>query len=182
MGLTSSKPGPVTGKLKSTHISKKELKKNMNKLLNNKVLNNTDMGSTINWLTTTSIGFVSATQEGGNLSDNANLQKLNDFIKGLDSESLNSVNQNFDVYQGEIKKLEGYINQNGGFDNFNNKPLNIVYSEYLTKVGGGKTHENETEISTLNYSDFNTDNLEEEREELDELSKYINQSGGFDNF
>ena len=184
MGLSSSKPEPKIGhaKIKSRHLSKKELRTNMNSILNNKMLNNTDMASTLDWLTTTSIGFVSATQDGGNLSDNANLQKLNDFIKSLDSDSLNSVNQNFDIYQNEIKNLEGYINQNGGYDKFNNKPLNIVYSEYLFKVKGGAKNENETEVSTLNYSDFNTEELEEDKGELDELSKYINQTGGFDKF
>ncbi len=184
MGLTSSKPDPKIGesKIKSRHLSKKEIRKNMNSILNNKMLNNTDMASTIDWLTTTSIGFETATQDGGNLSDNANLQKLNDFIKSLDSDSLNSVNQNFDVYQNEIKNLEGYINQNGGYDNFNNKPLNIVYSEYLSKVKGGAKNDNDTEVSTLNYSDFNTEELEEDKGELNELSKYINQAGGFDKF
>ena len=197
MGLSNSKPntnGIDYKKLRSRHLSKDEIRQNIKALLSNPNIGQfTDTDNTLSWITDTLNFNLSTSQTGGNsLSESENLKKLNNFIKNL--ENSEEVEDNFDLYKNEVMKLEKYINQNGGYEKFEGRPLNIVYSEYLSKLNketnlkGG--FDSEVSVSSMDFSSENKNSIatpakglkELYNEEINSLDKYIKQNGGYDVF
>ncbi len=185
MGLTQSSSQNTKDftKLRSRHLSKEEIRRNIKVLLSNKNLPHfTDNNETLNWITE-SINLSESMKGGSVTSDSENLKKLNNFIKSLESESSEN---NFGAYKDEVKDLENYINQNGGFEKFEGRPLNIVYSKYLEQLGGAanETENNESSDDDLDletHTPMNNDNADW-NSEVKQLENYVNQNGGFDKF
>jgi len=168
MGLTESKPAQVPNDYYSKKLRLKKLEKQLrNKRIQTIQRNETDV-STINWITESTLGFTD-TMKGGssmkisNENENENLNKLNTFIRSLDTDSESS--NNFELYQNDIKALEKYISQNGGYDKFNGMPLNVFYSNYLSKLKGGN---DETKDEDDSDSDSDMEELNDEMENEDE--------------
>lgn len=196
MGATGSSPSNSNTnqirKLRSKHLSKQEIRNNIQSLIanTNNNLEFTDPNETLNWNTdsNSTLGYRDS-MVGGTMSESENLRKLNKFISNLNSDS----EQNFDSYQNEIQNLERYINQNGGFDVFEGRPLNIINSNYLEKirnsskfnmVAGG---ESDSDVSSLGDLDNDNDEIDMYggalyNEEINNLDKYIVQNGGYDVF
>jgi hypothetical protein len=207
MGLSNSKPNTESvdyKKLRSRHLSKEEIRKNINVLLSNpKFAQMSDTENTLDWITS-SMNFNSSQIGGNSLSESENLKKLNNFIKNLDNSE--EIEENFDSYKSEIMKLEKYIQQNGGYNKFEGRPLNILYSEYLNNVyknkfdastphleselnikktnkinlSGGNDSENS--LTSLNFASENLSKGNLYDDEITSLDKYIKQNGGYDKF
>jgi hypothetical protein len=211
MGLSNSKPdsnGLDYKKLRSRHLSKEEIRQNIKVLLSNSQIGQySDTQNTLDWITDSL--NLNTTQNGGNsLSESENLKKLNNFIKNLEN-SEEEVSENFDLYKNEVMKLEKYINQNGGYDKFEGRPLNIIYSEYLNKIPIDKydpdVDVDESDVSELQMNNKNKNilkggdmsetsestyvltsdkkNMKElYNNEISTLENYIKQNGGYEAF
>ena len=181
-------------KLRSKHLSKQEIRNNIQTLITsttNKLNNNntfTDTDGTLNWNTdsNSTLGYRDS-MIGGTISESENLRKLNKFISNLNSEN----DLSFDTYQNEIKSLENYVNQNGGFAAFEGLPLNITHSNYLEKMKqninmvGGET--DNSSVSSLDMSDDENSEIDMVdgsmyNQEINNLDKYIKQNGGYNVF
>jgi hypothetical protein len=211
MGLSNSKPdsnGLDYKKLRSRHLSKEEIRQNIKVLLSNPQIGQySDTQNTLDWITDSL--NLNTTQTGGNsLSESENLKKLNNFIKNLENTE-EEVSENFDLYKNEVMKLEKYINQNGGYDKFEGRPLNIIYSEYLNKLPIDKydpdVDVDESDVSELQITKNNrivlkggdmsessestyvlTSDKKNMKElydnEISTLENYIKQNGGYEAF
>ena len=172
MGLTQSR---TDLEIQNDYSRKLRLKKLQKQLRNKKIVKNETEVSTIDWITESTLNFTDSMKGGYSKSQNTEsetLNKLNQFIRSLDTDSENS--NNFEAYQKEVQNLEKYINQNGGFEKFEGRPLNIFFSEYLQKLKGGSAEEEDSddddELDELNdeMEDSEEDEDEGEDEDLDD--------------
>lgn len=185
MGLTESKPQQINNP-RHVKMSKDELLRNVKVLIDatkNNNANNTYTDGTLNWLTSSS-GLSDLMKGGFNTTDvrsDSENNTIDRFIQNIDTDT---TTDNFDIYQEDMKKIENYIMQNGGYDKFEGRPVNISHSKYLDLIqqklqqnNNNNTTESDNTDSTMDIltTDNNTD-------ELSRLDNYIKQNGGYDKF